>query len=351
MGRIEKIKVFDNIDFTIEYQESFIYSRRHISSFEVLPIKKIFGIICDIGDSSVHSLGIPNELISKVDMSLNTPSVIYKEDQSIVYYSPYNYDTKENVLNIIKLFNKLSTPITIYCSKNICNSVNIFSNDNIKIIPYSHPSEIKIIASIIISFGYCIRAFIKQNIPTIIIGSHGLGGWVTPDNLNYLLKDNFKGRPSGFNNENIPSGILIDEFVEIKEANNLEEILHENTLLLLEYEESIYIDNEDNFIKRQNKIYEYLIDTNKRLNLIPMLASNVQLIKNGKHTIIQRKEINDFLFSLPESDLDFLEDLNNGISCKNLKEKHEMDEDEFWEIMISLWERKAIIFKNEVQRK
>jgi len=32
------------------------------------------------------------------------------------------------------------------------------------------------------------------------------------------------------------------------------------------------------------------------------------------------------------------------MSCKELKEKHEINENDFWEILIPLWERKAITF-------
>jgi hypothetical protein len=104
----------------------------------------------------------------------------------------------------------------------------------------------------------------------------------------------------------------------------------------------------EGFINKQKGVYRSLIDANNRYALIPKLASNVHLVKENETTLVQRIEINDVLFSLPESDLGFLEDLKNNMSCRDLKEKHEMNEEDFWGILIPLWERKAIIFHDEV---
>ena len=101
-------------------------------------------------------------------------------------------------------------------------------------------------------------------------------------------------------------------------------------------------------LKKQEKLYNCFLNKEKRLNLIPKLVSNIQIVIDKGNVSAQRLGIKDVLFSLPESDLEFLEDLKNNISCKELQEKHEMNEEDFWEIMITLWERKAIIFQDEI---
>jgi len=239
-------------------------------------------------------------------MSLESPRIIYTKHDSVVYYSPFESDTATHVLTIVKLFNQLSsTNIKIYTSLKIQNYVQDFSNSNISFCSSENPKEISIKANIIITHGACARSFIAQKIPTIIIGPYGLGGWVTPDNINYLLKDNFKGRPSGRYNELVPLEILADEFLELKEEENLSALLRKNAIAVDNYTKQFDIENKQEFINKQNEVYRNFIDTRKRYRLIPKLASNVHIIKEKETTSVQRSAINDVLFSLPESDLDF----------------------------------------------
>ncbi len=339
------MNVHTNIEKAVKVNEAFIYLKKNSLPFETIPLSNLFGAVEDIGDTSLYKSGIPNELIAQIDMSKEVPETTYTNDDSLVYYSPFESDTKEHVLKIVKLFNQLSSiELIIYTSQNIYEYVNEFSNSNISFCCYTNPNKLTIKSNKIITHGYSARSFIKQKMPIIIIGPYGLGGWVTPSNINYLLKDNFKGRPSGDYNEFISLEIIVDEFLEIKEEENLNDILSKNALLVTNYINNFSTTDIDNFVRKQNKLYSDFMDTNKRGFLAPKLASNLEIIKEKEATIIRRKEINDVLFSLPESDLGFLEDLKNNYTCQKLKEKYEMTDNEFWEIIIPLWERKAIVF-------
>lgn len=339
------MNVHTNIEKAIKTNEPFVYLKKNNLTFETIPLNNLFGAVEDIGGSSLYRSGIPNELITQIDMSKEVPQITYTNDESVVYYSPFKSDTKEHVLQIIKLFNQLSSiKLIIYTSSNIYKYVNEFSNSNISFCCYTDPNELTIKANKIITHGYSARSFIKQKTSTIIIGPYGLGGWVTPSNINYLLKDNFKGRPSGDFNEFISLEILVDEFLEIKEEENLNNILNENASIISSYLDQFSLNSIENFVSEQNKLFNEFTSTNKRGLLKPKLASNTEVIKESQTTLIRRKEINDVLFSLPESDLGFLEDLRNNFTCQELKEKYEMTDDEFWEIIIPLWERKAIVF-------
>ncbi len=339
------IKVFNCIKVASKSNNPFIYLKQNISAFEAVPLNNLFGVICDLADSSIYSYGIPPELIRKIDMSLDAPIIKHTHDKSVVYFSPSGYDNKENVLNIIKLFNLLSSKnLTIYTTKDIYKSVNGFSNENIKFVCYTHPNEIIISTSAIITFGYYSRAFIKQKIPTIIIGPYGLGGWVTPDNFDYLFRENFKGRVGGNYNEIIPLAILVDEFMEIDENKNLDKLLRKNAALLKLKLNKVLINEIDSVIDNFKNTCNNFYDSTQRFFLKPKLASNITLRKNKETTFIQRNILNDVLFSLPESDIELLNDLNSAMTCKDLQKKYELTSDEFWNILIPLWERKAITF-------
>lgn len=234
------INLYTDIEKAKAADEGYIYLKKNHKSFEIIPLKNLFGAIQDIGDVSLSKSGVPNEIITHIDLSLEVPNVTYKEDGGLVYYSPFGGDSKEHVLTIIKLFNRLpSMNIKIYISNKIYDFVKGFSNSNINFFCYRIPKELSIEANKVITHGYSARSFIKQKIPTIIVGVNGLGGWITPDNINYLLKDNFKGRPSGNYNEYIPLEILVDEFTEIKEENNLNVILNKNASIIRNYTKSL----------------------------------------------------------------------------------------------------------------
>jgi hypothetical protein len=341
------INLYTNVKEAIKGNKAFVYKKKNQLPYETIPFNKLFGAIEDIGDTALSKSGIPSELINRMDMSLETPRVTYTDDKNkVAYYSPFEVDTVEHVLTIIKLFNQLSSiNLSVYTSHKIQQYAEGFANSNISFFSYDNPKELIIAANKIITYGYSARSFIQQKIPTLIIGPNGLGGWVTPDNIEYLLKDNFKGRPSGRCNELIPLEILVDEFTEIHEEENLKAILENNASMVHEYITPFFAEHKkEHFIESQNRLFEHLENKEKRWELKPKLASNVRVVKEKEATMIQRQEINDVLFSLPESDLEFLEDLKRDLSCKTLQDKYEMNDEDFWDIMVPLWERKAIIF-------
>ncbi|GAB5473926.1 MAG: hypothetical protein Mars2KO_20250 [Maribacter sp.] len=343
------VVVYDCIQKAISEKNDFIYLKKSIVPIESFPFEKLYGVICDIGDSTVHTSGIPNEMILQTDLNRKVPNIVFDNGGQIAYFSPEDYGTKENVLTIIKLFNTLpSSNITLYTTQEIYDYLNAFSNDNINFYCYENIADLTISASVVITYGYCVRSFIQQKMPTIVIGPCGLGGWVTPDNLNYLIKENFIGRPGGRPNEVIPVEILADEFLEIKETEDVFKVLDRNEQSLRSYVGSLQNLKIDSCIEQFKSIHTQLHDTSQRWLLRLTLASNVLTVKNESLTFIQRESLNDLLFSLPESDLQLLEDLKNNVTCEYLCKKNKLDEQEFWDIIKPLWERKAIVFHHEI---
>ncbi|WP_026808945.1 hypothetical protein [Arenibacter latericius] len=323
----------------------FIYLKKDISPSLVLPFDKLYGVICDIEDSSLHTSGIPNELITPIDMSIDMPHVKYEDEDEVAYFLPPGYGSEKDVINIVMLFNDLSSiKLTIFIHSHISDWVMDFANEHIDFKFYNNPKGISITTGKVITYGYCTRSFIRQGIPTIVIGPYGLGGWVTPDNIEYLIRDNFKGRPGGHLYEPVPLAVLVDEFLEIKENLDLKGLLEENVMFLVNGLNKKPERTLEKAISNFKDKYGQIKNTSIRWALKPRLASNIRTVENGDIVLIQRAIINDLLFSLDKSELEFLEDLNGETTCKQIQDKYEMETNEFWDIMLTLWQRKAIIF-------
>lgn len=339
------LRTYTCIEEAVAAQIDFIYIKKNNLSVEVFPFTNVFSAICDVGDVSIYEAGFPSELITLIDMNIEVPQIKYIDDGSIAYYCPNGADTKEQVMSIIKLCNQLlNLNLTIYTTDEIHKYVSCFANQNITFCCYNRPNDVFIECSKIITYGYSARYFIQQKIPTIIIGHYGFGGWVTPDNISFLIKENFRGRPGGTINELVPHEIIFDEILEIQESSNLEKILTENKVLIDNYLDSFKLRGLQTIITDNNELFGRWISSSQRWDLRPRLVSNISIIKSKTTICVQRRMINDVLFSLPISDFDFIKDLQNNLTCKELQIKHEVTPEEFWEIMTPLWELKAIYF-------
>lgn len=341
----DELNIYTGIEEAVEIQKDFIYIKKNSAVSEVFPFTNIFAAICDIGDASLYDSGIPSELVFPVDMNMEVPRVKFIDNESIAYYSPPYGETKEQVLSIIKLFNQLLyRDITIYTSNEIHKNISCFANQNITFCCYNQPGEVFIEANKIITYGYSTRYFIQHKIPTIVIGPYGFGGWVTPENLAYLTRENFRGRPSGRYGESLHHEILLDEILEIEQSINILDVLNKSALIVENYLNGFEIEKIQNVIANINELYHSWSCHSKRWALKAKLVSNVEITQNSDTVCVQRKVINDILFSLPDNDFDFLDDLKNNLTCRELLLKHEVTEEEFWEIMLPLWNLKAIYF-------
>lgn len=329
--------------------ESFVYIKRDMDFFPVFSLDNFFGAICDLADKTYQKSAIPKELVTLVDLSINGPIVECAEVDEIAYCFPCDYGSIEDVFVIVSLFNRLpSTSITIYLPVEIYQQVSGFANDHIRFNLYKNSNEITIKASKVITYGYFARNFIHQEIPVLIIGSYGMGGWVTPDNIEYLFKTCFKGRPGGTLNEPIPLEILVDELLEIKECNHMRELLVKNKAIIKNKCASFPVVSLNNGINGFKRIYEQYNDKQKKNFLRPKLTSNVRTIMNGNNIIVERNIVNDILFSVGKDEKDFLSNLNGEMDCEMLQKIYEIENKDFWNIMNILWKRKAIVFSDEV---
>lgn len=343
--------VTDSLEEIASTASKCIYLKRNISKHLIVPFDNIYGIICDVQDTTPNESGIPEELIRRVDMNHFSPKFKSAKNRKVIYYSDEFYDSPIQVLRIIQLFNQLpSVNLEIYAADSIRNKLVDFCNANIEF----HlgqiaegPKEV----SLMITHGYAARKFIAQKIPTLIIGPKGMGGWVSPDNLKQLFEHNFSGRPNGSPDETLPLGILADEIMSIEQCRDLDTLLEKckNSLQVMLAKMKHY--SLQYAIEDLQSLKDRLEDKEDRNLLYPQLASNVSVIQSEDQLLFQRTTIHDLLFALPFDDWTFSEDLKQGqLNCSELQQKYQMDDQAFWEVLIPLWQRKAVIFKHEIPK-
>ncbi len=296
-----------------------------------------FGIPLDI---VIKIYNDHNQLKIKKDLHLDSSlKVVYIEDDE-------NDNELQNSLNIISIFNQInSVDLFIYCNEKNIEIFRGYSNDDIQYIQKSADTNKKtpLEADVIITYGPGVLHFIKQLIPVIIIGPYGLGGWVTPDNFPYLLKSGFVGRAGGTFGEYIPAEIIAHELLTIKENKNLSSILNANKA----YADSLHykpISAANAIIAEATELQEKINHSQKRWKLYPIVASNILFEECNGTVAIKRKHIHDTLCTVSKEDVAFFNSIDGKTDCKTLFKVSEMEEDDFWETIYSLNERKIILF-------
>ena len=343
---MECLEIIDCIDEGIENKRPFIYLKKQTEVRTVLDFDQIQGIVCDLGDKYILESGYPHELICPVDLSIHTPKFLFKPDGPIVYFSAKSYDTEIHVLEIVKLFNSIpSRNTTIYLSSNIFNKIKHFANDNINFNLYENSTALSVSASVIITHGYLARSVIRQKVPLVILGPYGLGGWITPENIKYLLKHNFSGRPGGNYEEVLPLEVFIDELVEINNCIHIQALLEENHKLQKQFLSKFPKTTIEEIIERLNSTFLRIQNTYERNSLRTYLTSNINIIENKGYLYAQRYVFKDLVFSLPINERKLITDLSFGLTCQELQKKHDMESEELWELLKYLYTKKVIYFK------
>ena len=250
------------------------------------------------------------------------------------------------MLKLISVFNQLSSlNFNIYCQENYIGFLENYTNEHIHFIKSGIQSEdgFFLEADIIITYGSGVIHFLKQKIPVLIIGPYGLGDWVTPENFFYLLKTGFMGRAGGILDEFIPVEIVAHEMLTIKDFKDLPSICKANKKLAdkLPYKP---LSSSPEIIAEYTALQKRMNDPQARWKLQPALASNVLFENNGETIIIKRRYIHDTLCSVSNEDMPFFQAINGTVNCKELNKISQMDEDDFWEMMYALNEKRIIIF-------
>lgn len=295
--------------------------------------------------------GISNDRIIKVYNDHNNLQIKNATQLDDSLTLTYIQDTKSenellNLLQVIAIFNQLNSAIlNIYCDGYYFNILKDYSNEHIQFIKKNTDDgeEMPIETNVIITYGPGAIHFLKRGIAVVIIGPYGLGGWVTLDNFAYLLKSGFAGRPGGTIGEYIPVQILAHELLSIKECKDLSSVLIANK----EYADNLPykpLSAANEIIEEDNALQEQLHHRERRWELQPFVASNILFEQVGKTIAIKRKHIHDTLCTISQEDMSFFKAINGKANCKCLFKDFQMDEDDFWETLYSLNEKKIILF-------
>jgi hypothetical protein len=327
----------------------------HKSTTKCYPLHEI-----DIADKIIscnwrlnpEEVGLASEIVEKVYDDYNGLIVNYLplvNDQLKVLYtiSAEDIDTNwEYLLKMISLFNLVpSVEFWIYGTEKHNNVLKNYSNEHILFINSIDVETCgkDISTNLVITYGPGALHFLKQGVPVIIAGPFGLGGWVTEENISFLIRDAFMGRPGGTAGESIPPNIFIHELLCIKECKNIDEqiLFTQVCSRNLPYKQ---LSDAPNIIGNANILYQQLNDFDKRWELFPRIASNIFFDQTTEDVLIKRTLINDTICTLAREDIDFFNKVREGHSCKVLNEYLGMNEDEFWGIINSLFLKRIILF-------
>jgi hypothetical protein len=266
----------------------------------------------------------------------------FSEKLKITYFLPVR-GSLECLLQAVSAFNLMNAEIEIYCHEHLIGKVREYSNEHLSF-RHLESGVTEIPANVIVTYALGALYFIKQRMPVMIIGPNGLGGWVTPENFPYLQRDGFMGRPGGELWERIPSFVVMEELLSIKNCTNLDDILRKNSELAdrLPYvPRSKTGDVLEELSYRQSLIYS---EKDKWL-LKPTIATNIRFVQDSGTVYVRREYINDTIASFEASDFGFFKSINGKHDFQQLYQTSNMEQDDFWELVYALIEKKIISFR------
>jgi hypothetical protein len=268
------------------------------------------------------------------------------EPLQIVCMMPGQSVTELYIFRLISILNQLpSVRFSLYVHPAMINKVIGICNEHIRVISFPAHEKITIHTHMVLTYGLRTIHFLRTGFPAFILGPNGLGGLVTPGNLQFLFSTRFMGRPGGSLYERIPLEMVAHELGMFKDVQDVDRFLKEIQMIAhafpiksLSEEKRI----QQAYIHQMTKVY---LDEEARENLIPKLYSNMNLKKSGSTFMIWRTSLHDTICSLENEDAAFLKDMDGTHTCRFIKEKHGIADDVFWET-IDILLQKGIITVN-----
>lgn len=274
--------------------------------------------------------------------ALNFTRLPFSERLKIAYILPVRGGI-ECLLQAVSVFNLLNAEIQVYCPEDLIDRVRGYSNDHLFF--HSTGSGVReMAANVIVSYALGVLYFIKQEIPVVIIGPNGLGGWVTPENFTYLEREGFMGRPGGELWERVPPFIVLEELLSIKNCNDLNAVLGKDRELA---DRLPYVPRRKaaGILEELSYRQTLIRDEKARWQLKPAIAGNILFVRDSGTIYVRREYINDTIASFEAADFDFFKNINGRQDFRQLFEGANMDPDDFWDLVHALLEKKIIYFK------
>jgi len=300
--------------------------------------------------ANAEQFGVPSEIVHRYYNDRGPLQVNYdpvcEQEIKVLYVSVEDHvDELQYLLQVISLFNEVpSVALTVYCSQKHYALIKDFSNEHIVFAVRSIAHGLVTLSTnVIITYGPRVLHFLKQGVPVIVMGPYGFGGWVTAENLPYLPKNGFLGRPGGTAGEPVPAMLLVQQLLQLKQCENAPQLLA-LTQQLANHIPCRPLSKMDKVIEYETGLQRQLEDEDLRWRLIPRLASNIVFTENKTQVFIKRKMINDTVCVIAKDDKPFFERMNGETDCTKLYKLSEMSTADFWETVHSLKSRKILLF-------
>ena len=292
--------------------------------------------------------GLPPELVEKIYDDHRQLRLEFKEEAveskfHVLYVSVEDVEETIYLMQAISVFNRVAeVPVSIYCSKKAYREVKAYSNDHIDFYVRGQQRPAIPPVDLVITFGPGALHFIRQGIPVMIIGPYGFGGLVTPEFLPFLVRCGFMGRPGGSYSEPIPEAIVREELLQIK-CNKLSTV----AIALRDAASKLPflpLSGCNEVVKRAKQLHRRLYNKTMRRQLVPRIASNVEMERRGELCYVKRKCINDTLAVINHKKLVFFNKIDANADCSVLHAQSGLTEEDFWKYIYVFWEKKIIVF-------
>lgn len=268
------------------------------------------------------------------------------EQLSIACFLPSIYVKVPYLFQLVSILNQLpSSNFSLYIHPQNKEFLQPFCNEHINVIEVKEHEEITIKTNILLTYGMATVHFLKIGFPVLILGPNGLGGLVTPDNLNFLYQTKFMGRPGGTLYERMPVQMVAHEVGFFKDLPAYDELVQENRTIAKSFKITPLSKTKNQQKLQSHQLREIYNNELTRKNLLPKLCSNMLLIRSGEMTLIRRTRLFDTLCIVNYEDAEFIKEMNGKNNCIDIQEKHNIGDAEFWQIIevfldkgiINLW--------------
>ena len=300
--------------------------------------------------ANAEQFGLPPEIVHRYYNDREPLQVtydsVYEQEIKALYISVEDHvDELQYLLQVISLFNDIpSVALTVYCSQKLYSIVKDLSNEHIVFAVRSVANGmVTLSTNVIITYGPRVLHFLKQGVPVIVIGPYGFGGWVTAENLPYMFRNGFLGRPGGTAGEPVPGKLLVQQLLQLKKCEDAPQKLA-HTQQLADQHPCPPLSKMDKLIEDATGLQQQLEDEHLRWRLIPRLASNIVFTAIKEQVYLKRKMINDTVCVIAKADKPFFDRIDSETDCTNLYKLSEMSEADFWETIHALKNRKILLF-------
>ena len=289
--------------------------------------------------------GFPSELVYKAYddyESVSLKKIKTRRNKITVTFisSPGGEEELSFLLRVIAIMNKLpSINRNILCNEKHIGYLKEVINDGIRLVAKEACTELE--TDIVLCFGSGTIHFLKSELPVIIIGPYGLGGYINPMNFQQLLGKGFMGRLGGVYGEEIPIDLLSEEIIEVKHNK---ELSSEAKILKSEIQKLGFLDYRTMHKQVMNRqVNGILNNVKQRWQLNMKLASNIRIVQKGRIVYLIRESIHDVIASFTEDEAPFFQYLIDKRTAKDVFQIARISIREFWDMIALLWNKKIII--------